>query len=76
MSSLEELKKIGYEHLKLQLHMTEILLSIDKDQVKEFKTWYNNHPLAKGIEEVMQILGRRSRQDPNSSSYGTDGIRP
>ena len=37
----------------------KMILSLDEKDAQEFKDWYINQPLAKGLEEIYGLVGSR-----------------
>jgi hypothetical protein len=72
MVSLEDLKNTVKEHLKKELKIMEMILSLNENDAQEFKDWYINQPLAKGIVEVYGLVDRRRIPDTNLSSDAND----
>jgi hypothetical protein len=67
--SLEDLKNIVTEHLKKELKIMEMILSLDENDAQEFKDWYINQPLAKGIVEIYGLLDRRPNGNGKTSIH-------
>ena len=42
---LRELKKIVEEHMKQEIEIMKIILTLDKESVEDFKRWYISHVL-------------------------------
>jgi hypothetical protein len=72
--TLPDLKKIVEEHMKEELDIMEIILDLDKNTVEEFTKWYISHPYCKGIEELREIVGRRTNQQ--NKGYSSSIIGP
>lgn len=56
VASLEKLKTKVNKHLRNGLDLFKDVLKLSEQDAKEFHTWYTNHPLVKGIKEVLEIL--------------------
>jgi hypothetical protein len=59
LTTLDELKNIVVEHLKKELKIMETILNLDENDATQFKEWYINQPLTKGIDEIYDIVGSR-----------------
>lgn len=59
--SLAELKEIIVSHLKKELDIMEMMLTLDGSETKEFCEWYINHPYKKGIKEIQELVKRGKR---------------
>jgi hypothetical protein len=64
--TLIELKKIVEQHMKNELGVMELTLSLQNKDIEEFTRWYINHPISRGIREVQEIV-RRGRNKPNQN---------
>ncbi|MDP9290385.1 MAG: hypothetical protein M3P08_19610 [Thermoproteota archaeon] len=66
MFTLNELKQIVEQHMKNELGVMELTLSLENKDVDEFTRWYINHPISRGIREVQEIV-RRGPNKPNQN---------
>jgi hypothetical protein len=59
--TLDELKTITIEHMKKELDIMEMMLTINVNDTKEFYKWYINHPYCRGIREIQELVKRGKR---------------
>jgi hypothetical protein len=61
--SLDDLKNTVTEHLRKELKIMEMILSLNENDAREFKDWYINQPLSKGIVGLYGLVGTRPNGD-------------
>ena len=59
MATLDEAKNVIKEHLKKELKTMEMILLLNEKNAQDFKDWYINQPLVKGLEEIYGIMESR-----------------
>lgn len=62
MISLEELKHRTEKHMKDELDIMEMIFAIDKRDLPAYTAWYNSHPYCICIEDIREIVQRRSTE--------------
>ena len=60
---LRELKKVVEEHMKQELEIMKIILTLDKESIEDFKRWYISHVYYKGIGELIENVKRGGGTD-------------
>ena len=73
--SLEKLKKTVEDHLRRELGIFEEVLKLSEEDTETFYNWYINHKYVKGIEEVVEIVGRGSDSEAEGSWVAKRRIR-
>jgi hypothetical protein len=68
--TLEELKQMTQEHLERELHIMEMILSLDNRTTEEFTKWYISHPYCNLIDEIREIVRGRTGGEHSRSSMG------
>ena len=62
---LRDLKKIVEEHMKQEIEIMKIILTLEKESVKDFRRWYISHVYYKGIGELIENVKRGGTGNEN-----------
>jgi hypothetical protein len=60
---LRALKKIVEEHMKQEIEIMKIILTLNKESIEDFKRWYIGHVYYKGIGELIENVKRGTDAD-------------
>ena len=62
---LRDLKKIVEEHMKQEIEIMKIILTLEKESVEDFRRWYISHVHYKGIGELIENVKRGGTGNEN-----------
>jgi hypothetical protein len=62
---LRDLKKIVEEHMKQEIEIMKIILTLEKESVEDFRRWYISHVYYKGIGELIENVKRGGTGNEN-----------
>ena len=58
--TLKELKDITVTHMKKELDIMESMFDLNEKDIKEYYSWYINHPYCIGIRELQEYVRRKT----------------
>lgn len=59
-AKLDDLKKVAELHMQREVDIMETVMELDNNDIELFYRWYINHPYAKGIRELQQIVRNKT----------------
>lgn len=60
LADLDSIMKLIELHMLREVHIMEMVMKLDNNDIEKFYRWYINHPYSRGIRELQKIVRNKA----------------